>query len=331
MDILWAMKVFVRVAETGSFTRAAETLDVANPTATTCVRNLEQHLRVTLIDRTTRRFRLTEQGQRYLLRAREALETIARAEEEARLTRSELSGHLHIETTIGLGQSLLSPQLPVFARRYPDITTAVWLGNQPQNLIEEAIDVALRVGHVEVADVVARPVCDLQYMLCCSPGVAATLPAHPAKLDPRLCIGNLSEERHSVRPWHLSHDGESIEIRPNGPLHFNSGADELVAAKAGIGVACVLDMLTPQHIEEGSLVQVYPEWSAAERRTLYVVVPKSRLGSAKVKAFTDFLFEILGNQRRPWDSQMMVQTTRVRGGSSTGTAGAVRRGGRASS
>jgi LysR family transcriptional regulator for bpeEF and oprC len=314
MDILWAMKVFVRVAETGSFSRAAETLDVANPTATTSVRNLERHLRVTLIDRTTRRFRLTEQGQRYLVRAREALETIARAEEEARLTRSELSGRLHIETTIGLGQSLLSPQLPVFARRYPEITTAVWLGNQPQNVIEEAIDVALRIGHVEDADVVARPVCDLQYMLCCSPELAATLPAHPRDLDPRLCIGNLSEERHSIRPWHLSHGGEVIELRPNGPLHFNSGADELVAAKAGMGVACVLDMLTHQHLEDGSLIQVYPDWCAAERKTLYVVVPKSRLGSAKVKAFTDFLFEILESQRRPRNSRMMIQTRSSRRG-----------------
>ena len=130
MDVLWAMKMFVRVAETGSFSRAAESLDVANPTATTCVRNLERHLHITLIDRTTRRFRLTEQGQRYLLGAREALETIARAEEEARLTSSGLTGRLHIETTIGLGQYLLSPQLAVFARRYPEITTSVWLGSR---------------------------------------------------------------------------------------------------------------------------------------------------------------------------------------------------------
>jgi LysR family transcriptional regulator for bpeEF and oprC len=314
MDVLWAMKMFVRVAETGSFSRAAESLDVANPTATTCVRNLERHLHITLIDRTTRRFRLTEQGQRYLLGAREALETIARAEEEARLTSSGLTGRLHIETTIGLGQCLLSPQLAVFARRYPEITTSVWLGNQPQNLIEEAIDVALRVGHVEDADVVARPVCDLAYVLCCAPDVAAGLPPHPKDLDPRLCIGNLSEERHSVRPWRLRHGSETLEIRPAGPLHFNSGADELVVARAGMGVVCVLDMLTHHHIEDGSLVQVYPEWSAAEAKTLYVVVPKSRLGSAKVKAFTDFLFEILENKRRPRNSRSMVKTRKMRGG-----------------
>ncbi|MDW3682782.1 LysR substrate-binding domain-containing protein [Cupriavidus sp. CV2] len=304
MDVLWAMKVFVRVAETGSFSRAAETLDVANPTVTTSVRNLERHLHVTLIDRTTRRFRLTEQGQRYLVRAREALDTIARAEEEARLTRGELSGPLYIETTIGLGQVLVSPQLPAFAKRYPEITVAVWLSNQPQNLIEQAIDVALRIGRIEEADVVARPVCELQYMLCGAPDVAAKLPANPADLDPRWCIGNLSEERHSVRPWRLSHRGETVELRPNGPLHFNSGADELVAAKAGMGVACVFDILAHQHIQDGTLVQVYPEWCAVETKTLYVVIPKSRVGSAKVRAFTDFIFEILESQPRTSNRQV---------------------------
>ncbi|MDO9437231.1 LysR family transcriptional regulator [Hydrogenophaga sp.] len=313
MDVLWAMKMFVRVAETGSFSRAAESLRVASPTATTCVRNLERHLKVTLIDRTTRRFRLTEQGERYLVGAREALETIMKAEEEARLTSGELSGRLHIETTIGVGQSLLSPELPKFARRYPEIITAVWLGNQPQNLIKEAIDVALRIGHVEDADVVARPVCDLQYVLCCTPEIATTLPVHPADLDPRLCIGNLSEERHSIRPWRLSNGGESIEIRPDGPLHFNSGADAVMVAKAGMGVVCLLDMLTRRHIEDGSLMQVYPEWSSEERKTLYVVVPKSRLGSAKVKAFTDFVFEVLKDQRRPRNGGGIVRTIKDRG------------------
>lgn len=308
MDVLWAMKVFVRVAETGSFTRAAETLDIANPTATTGVRNLERHLRVTLIDRTTRRFRLTEQGELYLLRAREVLEAVARAENEARLTRDELSGRLHIETTIGLGQSLLSPKLPLFARRYPEITTAVWLVNQPQNLIEQAIDVAVRVGYVEDADVVARPLCELDYVLCCSPEMVSMLPANLPDLDPRLCIGNLSEERHSVRPWRLSRSGEVFELRPTGPLQFNSGADELGAAKAGIGVACVLDVLIQHHIKDGSLVQVYPDWRAADRKTLYVVIPKSRLGSARVKAFTDFLTEVLGGQHGAPDSRLLVNT-----------------------
>jgi LysR family transcriptional regulator for bpeEF and oprC len=149
-------------------------------------------------------------------------------------------------------------------------------------------------------------------VLCCSPEIAASLPKHPRELDAQLCIGNLSEERYTVRPWHLSHAGETIQIRPDGCLHFNSGADELVAARAGIGVACVLDVVAGGCFSEGTLVQVYPEWTAEETRTLYVVAPKSRAATAKVKAFTDFLFEMVAKQQRPPRPKQIVPVRRRR-------------------
>lgn len=304
------MQVFVRVAESGSFSRAAESMDVAYATVTTCVRNLERHLRVTLINRDTRRLRLTEEGQGYLTRAREVLEGVARAAEEARAQSGELSGRLHIETSIAIGQALLSPRLPEFAQRYPGITAAVTLSNRPHNLIEHAIDVAIRTGDVEDADLVARPVSVMRYMLCAAPALAASLPAHPGDLDRRLCVGNLTEERYAVTPWRLTHANESLELRPNGSLLFNSGADQIVAARAGVGVACVLDVLANPWLADGSLVQVYPDWDATSK-TLHVVMPKSRVGSAKVKAFTDFLFEILDTQPRP--SSRQTVGVKVRG------------------
>lgn len=299
------MKVFVRVADTGSFSRAAETLDVANPTVTTCVRNLEKHLRVTLIDRDTRRFRLSEQGERYAERARKILEAVSQAEDEVQVSEGELSGTLRIETTIGLGQMVLSPHMPAFARRYPDITAAVWLSNQPHNLIEHAIDVALRIGQVEDADVVAYPLCDVRYVVCCSPKTAATLPAHPSELDPRNCIGNLTEERYTVRLWHLSRGSETVDLVPCGPLQFNSGADQLVAAKAHMGVARVLDVLARSSLADGSLVQVYADWTGSDGKTLYLAFPKSRATSAKVKAFAAFLREALAEDYLPPDLKII--------------------------
>jgi LysR family transcriptional regulator for bpeEF and oprC len=135
MDRLWAMEVFVRVAECGSFSRAADSLDLANATLTTCVRNLERHLDVTLINRDTRRFQLTEEGQTYLQRARELLESVARTEEEIRAQVGDPRGRLHIEVPISLGNALVFPALPEFARRHPDITAAIAVSNQPHNLI----------------------------------------------------------------------------------------------------------------------------------------------------------------------------------------------------
>ena len=292
------MEVFVRVAECGSFSRAAESLDLANATVTTCVRNLERHLDVTLINRDTRRLRLTEEGQTFLARARELLEAVARSEEEVRTQVGELRGRLRVETPISLGHALLCPALAEFAKRYPDISTTVSLSNQRHHLIERGIDIAIRMDYVEDADLVARPIYESRYVVCCAPELVAALPPHPSGLDPRHCIGILPEERHFANPWALKKDDEEIEIRPDGPLHFNSSDAVLMAAQRGVGLACVLDVFANRALADATLVRVYPDWTTAVK-TFFVVMPKSRVGSAKVKAFIDFLFAVFDSQRRP--------------------------------
>lgn len=292
------MEVFVRVAECGSFSRAAESLDLANATVTTCVRNLERHLDVTLINRDTRRLRLTEEGQMYLPRARELLQAITQTEEQVRTRVGELRGWLHVETPISLGHALLCPALPIFAQRYPEISTAITLTNQPHHMIERAIDVAIRMDHVEDADLVARPIYESPYVMCCSPEVAKTLPSHPGELDPRRCIGILPEERRHPNPWTLEKDGDTLQVRPSGPVHFNSSDAVLIAAESGAGVACVLDVFANRRLDSGALVQVYADWSTT-MKTFYLVTAKARAGSAKVRAFTDFLLEVFDTHRRP--------------------------------
>ncbi len=292
------MEVFVRVAECGSFSRAAESLDLANATVTTCVRNLERHLDVTLINRDTRRLRLTEEGQLYLHRARQLLQSMSQTEEEVRTRVGELRGWLHVEAPISLGHALLCPALPIFARRYPQISAAITLTNQPRHMIERAIDVSIRMDHVEDADLVARPIYESSYVICCTPELAKTLPAHPGELDPRRCIGILPEERRHPNGWTLARGEERLEIRPAGTLHFNSSDALLIAAEAGVGVACVLDLFATARLRSGALMQVYPDWTTSTK-TFYLVTAKSRSGSAKVRAFTDFMFEVFDSQRRP--------------------------------
>jgi LysR family transcriptional regulator for bpeEF and oprC len=292
------MEVFVRVAECGSFSRAAESLDLANATVTTCVRNLERHLDVTLISRDTRRLRLTEEGMLYLPKARQLLQFVNQAEEEVRERTGELRGNLHIETPISIGHSLLCPALPTFAKRHPDISTAITLTNQPHNLIERAIDVAIRMDHVEDADLVARPVYEAKYVVCCTPQIAARLPSDPAKLDPRQCLGVLNGERRHANAWQLEQGGSKFEIRPGGPLHFNSSDALLAAALAGVGVVNILDIFVHRALESGALVRVYGDWNAGVK-TFYAVMIKDRATSAKVRAFTDFLMEVLDSERRP--------------------------------
>lgn len=300
MDKLWAMTVFARVADAGSFSRAAEALDMANASVTTCIRGLERELGVTLLHRDTRRLRLTEEGEVYLGHARQILQSVETAEADVQTRVGALSGRLSIEAPISFGHALLCPELPRFAERYPGIETSVTLTNQPHHLIERAIDVAIRMDQVEDAEFIARPIFETDYIVCCSPQLAATLAPHPAQLDPRRCLGLLPEERPVSTLWRLASEGEpGVEIRPQGSLHFNSSDALVGAAVDGVGVALVLDIFARKALAEGRLVRLYPDWYAG-RKTFFAVTTRARLGAAKVRAFTDFLEEIMAaGQQRP--------------------------------
>lgn len=293
------MTVFTRVADSGSFSRAAEALDMANASVTTCIRGLERELGVTLLHRDTRRLRLTEEGEVFLGHARQILQSVESAEADVQARVGALTGRLVVETPISFGHALLCPELPRFAARYPGIETSVTLTNQPHHLIERAIDVAIRMDQVEDAELIARPIFEASYIVCCSPALAATLPANPADLDPRSCLGLLPEERTVPVLWRLQREGTpAVEIRPEGAIHFNSSDALVRAAVAGVGVVLVLDIFARRAIADGQLVQAYPAWNA-DRTTFFAVTTRARLGSVKVRAFTDFLEEILAARERP--------------------------------
>lgn len=298
MDKIWAMTVFARVAEIGSFSRAAEALDLANASVTNCIRNLEKELGVTLLHRDTRRLRLTEEGEVYLGHARQILAAVEAAETDVQARLGSLTGRLVVETPISFGHAILCPALPAFAARHPGIQTAVTLTNQPHHLIERAIDVAIRMDRVEDAELVARPIYEASYVLCCAPALASTLPAHPRELDPRLCLGVLPEERPVSNAWQLGEGDDRVDIRPQGTLHFNSSDALIGAAQAGAGVVHVLDIFARRALAEGRLVAVYPAW-ATRRKTFFAVTTRARLASAKVRVFNEFLSEVIEAERRP--------------------------------
>lgn len=298
MDKFWAMEVFVRVAECGSFSRAADSLGLGHGTVTTGLRNLERHMGVVLINRDTRRLRLTEEGEVYLKHAREVLAAVKLSEEAAQLVCGRLRGRVNVEATFSVAHDLLCPALPEFARRYPEITVALTLSNHPNNMIERAIDVAIRVGAVEDSDLVAIPLFESSLVVCSSPEVARDLPLHPRDLDRRRCIGFLPEARHAPERWQLRRSEEHVEVVPDGPLHFNTAVDAVEAAEAGAGVACVLETHARRFLKQRRVVQCYTEWQA-QAKTVYLVIPKSRVDSAKVRAFTEFVQELASAERRP--------------------------------
>ncbi len=299
MDKLWGMEVFLRVVECGSLSRAAESLDLANATVTTTLRNLEQHLGVTLIQRNTRHLHLTEEGSLFLPRCRDILNAVAQAEAEVKVNANEISGALRIEAPFAIGQHLICPAVVDFTKLHPGLNVSITLTNQPQRLIERGTDVAIRMDSIEDADLVGRPVYEARHVVCGAPAIVKAMsPSHPSEIDPRRCLG-LFEEGHS-RPvaWRFQRGAEEVLLRPEGALNFNNTQALIQAARREAGLIYVLDIFVADLLEQGELVEMFPDWDT-NIRTFHAVTVKSRFVSPKVRAFIDYMLGAFDATRRP--------------------------------
>lgn len=305
MDKLWAMEVFVRVMECGNLSRAAESLDLANATVTSSLRNLERHLGATLIQRNSRHLHLTEEGRVFLPRCQEILRNVARAEADVKLRAGDIAGPLRVESPFAIAQSLLCPALVELTRRHPGLSVSLTMTNEPHNLIERATDVAIRMDRVEDADLVGRPIYEARYVVCGSPAsVGAMRAATPNELDPARCLGLFAEGAHAPNPWRFAKDGQEIVVRPQGPLNFNNTEALIQSALQDAGLIYVLDVFVAELISQGKLVELLPDWETS-KRTFHAVTVKSRFAAPKVRAFIDFLLEIFDARHRP-DVKTMV-------------------------
>lgn len=300
MDRLWAMQVFVRVVECNSFSRAAESLDIANATVTSSVRNLENYLGTTLLSRNTRTLRLTDDGESYFQRCTELLRQVAEAESAVRDKKGEIAGQLSVESPAAFARALLCPALPAFAGQHPDLSVALRLTDHPEDLIASGTDVAIRIDSVNDADLVARPLYQAHYVACASPALLAAsgTPQQPQDLDPQRCLGLFGQGRYAPAPWSFNCDDESIEVIPQGKLHFNSTDALIQAALADQGYIYVLDVFVNALISSGQLVELLPGWHTGGR-TFYTVTAKARFVAPRTRAFIQFMLETLDAQRRP--------------------------------
>jgi LysR family transcriptional regulator, regulator for bpeEF and oprC len=298
MDKFKAMEVFVRVAECGNFSRAAESLRLSNATVTAAVRFLEETLNLRLVMRDSRRVVLTQEGERVLPRVREILQSVGRLEDEGGGQSDAPVGSLHVEVPIGFGQSILAPALPTFLERYPGIRVTLTLTNEPHNLTARAVDLAVRADRVENDGYVVRPLFEAQYVICGAPDVVASLPPDPADLDPSLCISMMPEESRRPMPWILTRADREVLIEPAGRVHFNNAEAALTLVKKGLGLASVLDFYAASHLESGAVARAYPGWSM-RKKPGYLVMTKERASSPKVRAFAEFLLDLIGPANRP--------------------------------
>lgn len=287
MDRLHELEVFVAVAEAGSFAKAGVRLRLSPPAVTRAVSALEDRLGARVFNRTTRSLSITDVGQRFLGHARRIINDLDTAEKDAVGETAAPHGHLAVTASVTLGRSALTPIVCAFLNQNPRVSISVLLLDRVVNLIEEGIDVAVRVGSLPDSSLVAKKVGLVRRVLVASPGYLARrgMPLSPAdlRLHSVIAFTGLTPNRE----WRFTDGkpGSSTSFMPR--LEINDAASAITAAEAGDGITMALSYMVADKIRGGHLVPVMDEF-APPAVPVSLVYPQSRLISPKVRAFVDF-------------------------------------------
>ena len=280
------MRLFVRVADAGSFSRAAIDLELGQPTVSRRIQDLEAILGSTLFQRTTRALSLTEAGQRFYRRAIDILAEYDEAEAEARGLEHEPVGLLRLSCAASMGRMLIGPQVPEFLDRFPHVRVDLMLDDTYTDLVGEGIDLAFRMGTLQDSSLMAKKLGEAPRALWASPNYLqrAGTPTHPDELSGHLAL-TFRQVAHTE--WKLSRNGETASASVDGRFKASSGEMLLQGAVAGLGILLGPNWLVREAARRGELVRVLPEWTG-EPSPLHAVWSAGKL-RGKAKLFVDHL------------------------------------------
>lgn len=281
--------IFTRVVECHSFTSAALTLNMQKSTVSRRIAQLEERLGVRLLNRTTRKLRLTEVGQAYYERCRQIMQEFAEAEEAIMQLQSEPTGLLRVSSPIEFGQLFLGGVVGDFMCRYPAIQVEVELTTRMVDPVEEGVDIAIHRGRPQDSSLVARPMMSSPRQLFASPAYLAEhgTPQKPEDLIQHRCIHTLMDDG---RKWHFLQPSVSVPVNP--VLTVNNITFAREAAVSGAGIINVPAFIAEPLVEQGVLCRVL-EHCVLPSTELYALYPSRRFQAMKVKAFIDYLIEQL--------------------------------------
>ncbi|WP_324780825.1 LysR family transcriptional regulator [Thiobacillus sedimenti] len=299
MDRLDSMRLFVRVAELGSFSAVAQQMNVARSVVTRQVAALEAHLGTKLLARSTRRLSLTSAGATYLEQCREILGLVDAA--EAGLTEDSQAprGHLRITLPFSFGIRQLMPMFGDFMRANPEISFALEFSDRRANLIEGGFDLAIRIAdRLEPGDV-ARKIGSSRGVVLAAPDYVKRhgRPRHPRELIRHECFGYVLDERSS---WPFVIDGKTQWFPVAGRLQANSGDALLAAAVAGLGIVTLPTFVAETAVRERQLEILLPPFRMPELG-IYAVFPSNRYVPHRVRTLVDYLAQRIGASP-PWDA-----------------------------
>lgn len=291
MDNLSDIVTLVRVVEAGSFVAAAQGLGVTPSAVSKSVSRLEERLGVRLLNRTTRSLSLTDAGNSFFMRCRALVGQLTEAEAEVAATSQRPRGRLRVDMPQSLGREYVIPALPRFLAQYPEIMLQVSFNDRIVDMIEDGIDVAIRVGKLSDSRLVARQLTVPTVFMVAAPDYLerAGVPAEPEDLKQHSSIRFFNPNTGANVDWCLERNGDQREVAVNGQLTFNSIEAVLTAAIAGLGIAPAPSFIADRALASGLLTRVLPEWRLVPEKPVSALWVKDRHASPKVQVFVEFL------------------------------------------
>jgi LysR family transcriptional regulator, regulator for bpeEF and oprC len=301
MDQLLALRVFVRIADSGTFSKAADSMNIPRPTVTKLVQDLERHLGTKLLQRTTRRVNVTPEGAAYYERATRLIADLQEMDESVARAKAQPRGRIRVDVGSSIASMILIPALPAFCARYPDLHVELGVSDRSVDLIGEGVDCVIRGGELADSSLVSRRLANLAWVTCASPRYlrARGVPKHPSDLlSGHAIAGYFSSLTAKAVPLELRRGEERAVVQAQPLVAVNESTAHINALLAGLGIGQTFRFMAAPHIAQGRLRSVLDEWTRPAQ-PLQLLYPSSRHLSAKLRVFADWAVEIFGALGEP--------------------------------
>ncbi|GAB7127005.1 LysR family transcriptional regulator [Silvimonas sp. JCM 19000] len=294
MDYFLALRAFVRIAEAGSLAKAADSMNLPRSSVSKLLQDLESHLGTRLVERTTRALTITDHGAAYHERAVRVLAEVEDMENAVVQERGSPRGRLRVDAGSSLANRVLVPALADFHARYPDIELQLGISDRYVDLIGEGVDCVIRTGVLADSALVARKLCELDWVTCATPDYLArhAAPAVPADLhadvaSPHSVVGYFSAASGRIVPLRYQHAGQDLEISPRPAVSVNESTAHLGALLSGVGIGQTYGFMARPHFATGQLLEVLADCKPPNH-VLHLVYPANRFASQKLRAFSEW-------------------------------------------
>lgn len=290
MDFIQQLRIFASVVENGSFARAADALSVGRPSVTNAVSGLEDTIGARLLHRTTRRLSLTGEGEVFYERTLKILADVEAAQNLFGGSSQAPRGRLRVDIPVALAKPLIIPQLPDFARRYPDIEIILGVSDHPIDLLAEGVDCVLRVGDLAASSMISRVIADVEMVTCAAPSYLAAngTPQSVDDLAQHRAVTYFAGRGRDTIDWRLIESGKERAVRLRPAILVNDTEAFIACALAGLGLVQAIRAGVHGHLDDGALVEVLPDLRVPAR-PVSVMFPARQHVAPQVRAFIDWL------------------------------------------